>query len=127
MARDPERKMEILKSLEIIRRLAEGLNRFTGEVLPDDSPYQHAEVLRALYRAIEILEMQRKRERKRKQLPVNAGRRWNEQEDSELVSGFKSGMTLRELAGKYKRTAGAIESRLQKLGTIEIFGVRAKR
>lgn len=111
--------MKISETLKIIRALADGINPFTGEIFQDDSPYQNPQMVRALYKAIEALESQEKREQKKKQLPENAGMPWYENEDSQLISEFDSGISLREIARKHKRTFGAIESHLVKLGKIE--------
>ena len=54
----------------------------------------------------------------RKKVP-RAYEPWTPSEIEELVSGFRSGLTARELATKHQRGIGAIESRLKKLGLIE--------
>lgn len=40
------------EALKILERLADGVDPVTGEVYGRNSPYQHATVVRALYRAI---------------------------------------------------------------------------
>jgi hypothetical protein len=47
---------EAKAELEILRRLAAGKNPLTEALLPDDSCYQSAKVLRALLAAIKALE-----------------------------------------------------------------------
>lgn len=43
--------MEVVKALEIIRALADGIDPYTGEVYSANSPYQNAETVRALFTA----------------------------------------------------------------------------
>ena len=49
----------------------------------------------------------------------NAGERWTEQEDNALREAYLSEVSMRELAHRHGRTAGAIRARLQRLGLIE--------
>jgi len=41
--------MEASQAIVILRCLADGVDPYTGEVYPDDSPYQNVEITRALY------------------------------------------------------------------------------
>jgi len=52
-------------------------------------------------------------------LPERAGRPWGDKEDELLAKRFDDGVDIKKLAIKHKRTRGAIESRLVKLGKIE--------
>jgi len=99
--------------------LADGTNPFTGEIFPDDSPYQHPEMVRALHKAIELLEVEATRERKRKHLPENTGKPWTDEEDNQLISEFESNLRIPEIAERHKRTTGGIQARLERLGKIE--------
>ena len=47
---DPDRAIEIVKSL------ADGVDPFTGERYSSDSPYQNADMVRALYLALDGLD-----------------------------------------------------------------------
>jgi hypothetical protein len=47
--------MDISKALRTVRFLADAVNPITGEVFPDDSPYQHPSVIRSLYEAVRAL------------------------------------------------------------------------
>lgn len=53
--------MNLEKALEIIKVLADGIDPFTGEVFPPDSPYQNADMVRALHIAIDAMESEAKR------------------------------------------------------------------
>ena len=48
--------MDDIKALGIVSALANGVNPQTGEVFDIDSPYQSADVIRALYIAVRALE-----------------------------------------------------------------------
>lgn len=110
--------MDPSEALRIIQALADGVDPHTGEVFPDDSPYQHPQVLRALFSAVRALERLEERKRREKRLPDNAGKPWNEGEDKVLCEGFDAGLTIAQLAQNHRRTEGAIQSRLEKLGKV---------
>jgi hypothetical protein len=105
------------EELRILRALAAGKHPLTGISLPDESCYQSAKVVRALFAAIKALE---KSPRLRK-LPLNTGKPWSAEDDVELGKCYDQGMTILELARKYERTSGGISSRLEKLGKIKVY------
>ena len=111
--------MQIPQALKILRGLADGVDPYTGEVLPKTSPYQNPDTIRAIFRAISALEKNWARA-KEKHLPENAGKPWNEKEDALLCRGFDAGKSITALAVLHKRTEGAIQSRLMKHGKITI-------
>jgi hypothetical protein len=108
------------KALEIIRALANGVDPHTGEEFSADSPYQHPQIVRALFLAIQTLERGKKASDRQRQLPDNAGKSWSDEEDHRLVLAFDSGKTTKQLADEHKRTEGSIRSRLVKHGKIQI-------
>jgi LmbE family N-acetylglucosaminyl deacetylase len=110
--------MEISEALKIIHALADGVNPLTGEVFSDNSPYQHPQIIRALFVAIRALEQAEKKQASKRELPGNAGKPWDAEEDVQLSEGFDAGMTISQLAHKHQRTSGAIESRLVKSGKL---------
>ena len=110
--------MNIEKALTILGPLSEGIDPYTGELFSPDSPYQHADTVRALYTAIDILEKKLARDKRHANSPVNAGSPWSEEEDADLIKEFDSGHKISELAKLHERTHGAIQSRLIKLGKI---------
>ncbi len=111
--------MQLQSALPIVRALADGINPLTGEAFSDDCPYSEPRTLRALFSAVELMEREVEREKRRERLPANFGKPWTEGEDHELTSAFDSGLTLGELARKHARTLGSIRLRLEKLGKIE--------
>jgi len=110
--------MEISKALEIIRALADGVDPYTGEVYPANSPYQNPETVRALFTAINALERAQKRQKRKRALPDRAGDSWDDGENSLLIKEFEEGIPINEIASEHKRTEGAIRARLEKLGKI---------
>jgi len=112
--------MNELKALEIIQLLADGINPYTGEEFPPESPYQHPQIVRALFVAIDVLKKHQKHIQRQKDLPENAGKLWSTEEDKLLEDAFDSGKTIAELAEIHRRTRGAIQARLMKLGKIQL-------
>ncbi len=113
--------MDDNKALAIVSALANGVNPQTGEMFEADSPYQSADVIRALYVAVRALEMtnRTKTRNSRSRLPANAGKPWSEQEDRELLDRFDSGMTVPQLAQAHDRTLAGIQARLERHGRMQ--------
>ncbi|MCK4393629.1 hypothetical protein KAX17_12055 [Candidatus Bipolaricaulota bacterium] len=111
--------MEALEALEIIKSLADGVDPYTGQKLPEHGLYQNTKTVRALFVAVRALEDLRDRESRKKNLPSHAGIAWTEEEESRLAKRFDEGISIQELAREHQRTIGAIEARLVKLGKIE--------
>jgi hypothetical protein len=115
--------METSEAARIIQALADGVDPDTGEVFPDDSPYQHPQVVRALFTALKVLDRQEQleqREQRESRLPANAGKPWDQMEDKLLCQSFDAGLTTSQLASQHQRTEGSIRSRLEKLGKIQV-------
>lgn len=108
------------EALKIIQALADGVDPFTGEVLPKNSPYQSAQVVRALYASIKVLEHQTETDARRANLPVNAGKPWTVEEEQQVIRAFEEGKSVTEISNQHFRTYGAIQSRLIKLGKINV-------
>ncbi len=110
--------MEIQEALAVIRKLADGIHPETGEILHTDSLYRHRQALRAMLRAVSALEFQREREHAKRFLPINAGKSWSTQEDTQICEEIRRGLGFGEIAKLHNRTAGSIVARLVRLGTI---------
>ena len=110
--------METSEVIKIIQALAHGIDPETGEVLPPTSPYNHPNVIRALFQSLNALERLSPSEGRERSLPDNAGKPWNGEEDRLLVEAFDSGASLKQMTVKHCRTEGAIASRLVKLGKV---------
>lgn len=111
--------MHLDAALPIIRALADGVNPVTGDVYPDNSPYTEPRTLRALYTAVDLMQREVERERKRERLPANFGKSWTPEEDSTLMSSFDEGVSTLDLARRHQRTQSSVRLRLEKLGKIE--------
>jgi DNA-binding transcriptional ArsR family regulator len=107
-------------ALEILSRLAEGVDPHTGEVFPPESPYQQSDTVRALYRAVSELEGAARKEERQRRLPARAGEPWQQSEADEAVAGFEGGLSIEEIARKHQRTSAAIEAHLVKCGKISL-------
>jgi hypothetical protein len=78
--------MQLDAALPIVRALADGVNPITGEAYPDTSPYAEPRTLRALYAAVDIMDREVEREKRKLRLPANFGKPWTAEEDGTLVS-----------------------------------------
>ena len=107
--------MQLDTALPIVRALADGVNPLTGEAYPDHSPYAEPRTLRALYSAVDLMQKEIEREKKREKLPANFGKPWTSDEDVVLASEFDAGMPMGEIARKHQRTQSSIRLRLEKL------------
>lgn len=110
--------MQQTRARQILQSLIQGIDPVTGEELPRETVLQHADVLRALLAGLSALEQMAARALRRAQLPDNVGRDWTTEEESRLVTAFKSGEPPVALARNHGRTLRAIEARLEKLGLI---------
>jgi hypothetical protein len=114
------RVMEEAKALDILSALANGVHPETGEMFASDSPYQSPDVVRALFVAIRALETRgRLANRRRAELPSNAGKPWSSEEDRKLLAAFDEGGSLKQLADTHQRTLAGIQARLEKYKRIE--------
>ena len=114
--------MDIEKTYGIVKALADGINPFTGEVLDAGHVCQHPDAVRALLHASAELERMATRERRLKRarltLPENTGKEWSTDEDRMLLSRFRNGVQVADIATIHARTTGAIRARLEKLGQV---------
>ena len=111
--------MQLDAALPIVRALADGVNPMTGEAYPETSPYAEPRTLRALYAAVDVLQREVERTKRRDRLPPNFGKPWTEGEDRALIAEFDGGLPLVEMARKHLRTQSSVRLRLEKLGRIQ--------
>ncbi|MDY6944151.1 MAG: hypothetical protein SXG53_00410 [Pseudomonadota bacterium] len=118
--------MDDNRALAIVSALANGVNPRTGEMFDADSPYQSADVIRALYVAVRALEMSNRSKVRgsRARMPANAGKQWSEQEDRELLERFDEGQSVAQLAQAHDRTIAGIQARLERSGRLQGQGVQ---
>ena len=111
--------MELEKAISIIKALSDGVDPYTGEQYPEDSPYQSADTVRALIAAIAALEKQQKSTIRQQSLPGSAGKLWDEEEDNRLLEAYDADTPINNISKLHGRTIGAIKSRLVKHGRIK--------
>src|SRR5258706_14432188 len=111
--------MQLQNALPIVRALADGVDPHTGDVFADQSPYAEPKTLRALFSAVELMEREVEREKRRERLPANFGKPWSEGEDRTLIGEVDAGIQMPGIARKHARTHSSIRLRLEKLGKIE--------
>ena len=109
--------MELQAARQIIDTLSQGIHPVTGEAMPEESPYNAPPVIRALFAVSQAL-AQRPPARPQRELPPNAGKAWDPQEDARLDAAFTQGLEVKQLAQELGRTPWAVESRLVKLGKL---------
>ena len=109
--------MDDQRALNIVTALANGVNPQTAEIFPPDSPYQSAEIVRALFAAVRAMQA-RDVKRRRPAAPANAGKPWTEAEDTELLLAFDRGTDLATIAQAHARTQMGIQARLERHGRI---------
>jgi len=115
---DKENLMVLSDALPILRALADGVNPVTGEVFSEISPYAEPRTLRALFSAVDLMEREVTREKRRARLPANFGKPWTESEDLRIGERHNEGMPLQEIARLHERTQSSCRLRLEKLGLI---------
>jgi hypothetical protein len=111
--------MELQAARQIVATLAQGIHPVTGEVMPEDSPYNAPPVIRALFAVSQALEQQAaKPERPSRPFRANAGKPWMPEDDEQLQRRFAEGVELNALADELGRTRFGVESRLVKFGKL---------
>ncbi len=112
--------METHRAIEILKLLCDGIDPFTGEIFPENSPYQHPDTVRALFKAVDALKKIQSRQVRQETLPENVGKPWTKEEDNRLINSYDGGKSFKEISEEHKRTEGAIKSRLLKFGKISL-------
>jgi len=110
--------MRLDSALHIVKALADGVNPVTGEQYSEGSPYAEPRALRALFSAIDLMQREVERERRRERLPANFGKPWSGGEDRAIAEAFDAGASLADVARRHARTQGSIRLRLEKLGKL---------
>jgi hypothetical protein len=106
------------RARQILQALVQGVDPMTGEEVPPGTILQHADVLRALLAGLSALEQTAARAQRRAQLPGNVGRAWTVEEETTLITAFKGGTSVADIAVGHGRTLRAIEARLERLGLL---------
>jgi hypothetical protein len=117
------------KAKTILEALALGIHPDTGDTLPDQSIFNQPQVIRALFLAVQALDIEEQHVEvaatdaaapaTRKPLPTNAGKPWTTIDDTELLAAFDAGAQVSEIAREFGRSRGSINSRLVRLGRLQ--------
>lgn len=105
--------MDLQRAKELLASLADGIDPLTGEVLPEESVCNKAEIVRAFHCILSALPSKQK-----KKQPENAGKPWTAEDDAALCSMYDAGSAKKEMCAFFKRSEGGIASRLVRLGKI---------
>ena len=112
--------------IDVLSALASGVHPVTGEVFEGASPYNHPQIIRALFGSLELLQARssgpkKTQEEKNREegRPLRSNMRWTEEENQELIRLIERGILTGEIAQQFQRTKGAIHSRLQHQGLLE--------
>jgi len=126
--------MEIKKAKEIVSLLADGVDPTTGELFPDDSPYNQPLVIRALFTILNNTKPPKATQKSNKKTkptikekqenniasgkPKNSGLPWDEESKIKVSTMHSEGKSIKELAKYFERSEGAIKSELEHQGVI---------
>lgn len=110
--------MQTEEAINIIQMLIEGIHPLSDAPLDDNHLCRHSDIQRALQTAIFALESKIKTDKRRANLPANAGNPWSDEEDIRLADSFDQGNPIASLVEMHERTKGSISARLVKLGKI---------
>lgn len=110
--------MEIEMALELVRTLATGVNPVTSERFSFDSPYNHPDIVRALFTVLQRVPKPRKsgiarqKENVSRGLSLNAGMPWTDVARAEVAESYRAGMLVEDIAKSQERTKKAIVAEL---------------
>ena len=118
--------MERGNIISVLEGLANGVDPVTGELLPATSPYNHPEVIRALFHAVNLISNAKKpkktmaekqQENVNNGLPQNHGLPWDEKDVQAVISQFQSNSSfdaINDIAFKFSRKPNSIFLLLKK-------------
>lgn len=119
--------MEQEKVYAVIDALANGIDPSSGECFPPDSPYNHPDVIRALFYILRNKPPTKKQkksvEEKQQQniakgLPKNYGLPWSEDTVDKVIRLFKANMAVEAIAQEIARKPSSIIGLLKKRNVI---------
>ena len=112
--------MELPRTLEILDALSSGINPITGEQLENSGPLQHAEVVRALFVALDAVQRRANALKRKSTRPTNTGQTWTREEVAQLCVRYSQKMPIWEIANAHGRSTGAVVARLVHLECIDL-------
>jgi hypothetical protein len=136
--------MEPTQALKLLTALSNGINPITAEAFPAESPYQHPDIVRALFQAVRALEAGHNVSSaprpaaptarsdtpadttRAPNRPGKAGKPWSQAEDDALLAAYDAGQTIEVLAATHQRSRLGVEARLARHGRVPMpAGVRS--
>jgi len=117
--------MKRFEAIDIIKKLLDGVNPVTGQVLGRNHVCCEPEVMRALHSAVMAMEAGAAREDApsdidarwyRRNGSLNAGRPWTEKDSRQLAELFRQGMDIDEICVLLQRRRRGVEHQLDMLG-----------
>ncbi|MDX3774995.1 hypothetical protein QE250_12795 [Chromatiaceae bacterium AAb-1] len=115
--------MEKDKAFSIVDALANGINPVTGECFPEDSPYNHPDIIRALFSVLREQQTVKKpkksleekqQENLAKGLPMNYGLPWTDENIDLVIKQFALNVPIDVIANQIARKPGSIIGLLKK-------------
>jgi len=79
------------EAMQVLQALANGVDTSTGEIFVEQHPFNHSQVIRALFYPVHELEKRHKPARSAMQ-PGNAEKPWTKEEDASLLEGLDAGV-----------------------------------
>lgn len=116
--------MDIIEAKKIVLMLAEGNDPITRKRLPENHVCNNVEVVRALYTVLKTIpqtkeeEINTSWEQEFDFHPLNAGKRWSEEDDKILCKMFDANVPQQEICVKLQCTVAGVAARLVRLGKI---------
>ncbi|MBC7526218.1 MAG: hypothetical protein H7308_01575 [Chthonomonadaceae bacterium] len=116
--------MEPFHAAHILGSLANGIDPYTGEVLPEERKDQHLMTADALFFAVKSLEVSLTSQlaeitpKEKRPAPLMAGKSWDATQNDLLKAQFERGVSVAEMMQLHERTRGSITSRLVRLGLL---------
>lgn len=120
--------MELIKAIQTLEALADGIDPLTGEFLQKEAPYNDPIVIRSLFTVLESIKAikprrktpaERQQDNMKNGRPKNAGLPWTDELRADVAAKFQKGKSVDNLAEYFERTKGAITSELIRQGLME--------
>lgn len=100
--------MDIDQAIEIVTKLADGVDPATGESLPPSCVCQQADTVRALHLALEGLDRLKRHKDRIHFGSQKAGRPWTKNEEDKMLQQFDEKVDVDAIAHELNRTTGVI-------------------
>ncbi len=118
--------MDNVNAMAIVEALAHGVDPISGEVMAPDSPYNHPEIIRALFLLLKSGPQkkpkrtlaERQAENQQNGLPKNHGLPWSEEDIEVVLAEYQADSKIAAIAEQLHRKPNSIIGVLQKQGVL---------